>query len=179
MSIFYRLMTFRATPLAPERIQALNMIDLEFRPYWLGRQSTKDTAVTTAWKNLLDELNTGIDENVKDAATIVAWQKKCDELSVELLFALSNALGFKFSKVELKRGIYYPRGHFAREALQNSISENLAKLLAGNTSLKMEVTSFPASQDALELQEKLQKGMLAALSGESELHVRVKGSAGT
>ena len=31
LSIFYRLMTFRATPLAPERIQALNMIDLEFR----------------------------------------------------------------------------------------------------------------------------------------------------
>jgi uncharacterized protein DUF6680 len=57
LSIFYRLMTFRATPLAPERIQALNMIDLEFRPNWLGRQPTKDKAVTTAWKELLDQLN--------------------------------------------------------------------------------------------------------------------------
>jgi hypothetical protein len=151
------------------------MIDLEFRPNWFGSQSAKDKAVTTAWKNLLDELNAGIHENVKDEATIFAWQKRCDELSVELLFALSTALGFQFSKVELKRGIYYPRGHFAREPLQNSISENLARLLAGDMSLKMEVTSFPTSDDALKLQEQLQKGMLAALSGESELHVKIKG----
>ena len=83
LSIFYRLMTFRATPLAPERIQALNMIDLEFRPNWLGRQSTKDKAVTTAWKNLLDELDSGpgIAQDVPNYATIaVAWQKRCDEL---------------------------------------------------------------------------------------------------
>jgi hypothetical protein len=152
------------------------MIDLEFRPGRFGRQSAKDKAVTTAWENLLDELNAGIHENVKDEATIFAWQKRCDELSVDLLFALSTALGFQFSKVELKRGIYYPRGHFAREALQNSISENLARLLAGDTSLKMDVMSFPSSEDALKLQEQLQKGMLAALSGASELHVRVKGN---
>jgi hypothetical protein len=49
----------------------------------------------------------------------------------------------------------------------------LRKLLVGNTSLKMDVMSFPASPEAIELQEKLQRGMLAALSGESELHVRM------
>ena len=64
---------------------------------------------------MLDELNSGIDENVKDEATIVAWQKRCDELSVDLLFSLSSALGYRFNKVELKRGIYHPRGHVAKE----------------------------------------------------------------
>ena len=173
MSIFYRLMTFRATPLAPERIQALNMIELGFQPNWLGRQSAKDKAVTTAWKNLLDELGDG-SGNSTDQATLAAWQKRYDELSVKLLFALSKTLGFQFSEVELKRGIYYPRGHFEREALQNVISQNIARLLTGQTALKMDVTSFPASKEAIQLQEELQRGILAALSGEKEIHVKVK-----
>jgi hypothetical protein len=130
LSIFYRLMAYRATQLAPERIQALNMIDLEFRRNRFGRQSSKDMAVTTAWKNLLDELNGGISDTVTDPTTIGAWQRRCDDLSVDLLFALSKALGYEFSKVELKRGIYYPRGHVAREASQNSVLANLEKLLA-------------------------------------------------
>jgi hypothetical protein len=50
----------------------------------------------------------------------------------------------------------------------------LRKLLVGNK--KMDVMSFPASPEAIELQEKLQRGMLAALSGEEEIHVRVKDS---
>jgi hypothetical protein len=150
-SIFYQLMAYRATPLAPERIRALNMIDLEFRPGWFGYQSAKDKAVTTAWENLLDKLNDGPGgQNVTD---LRAWNQLCDNLSVDLLFALSTALGFHFSKVELKRGIYYPQGHFTKEALQDFISENLAKLLAGDKALKMEVTSFPYSEDALKLQE--------------------------
>jgi hypothetical protein len=175
MSIFYRLMTFRATPLAPERIQALNMIELGFQPNWLGRQSVNDKAVTTAWKNLLDELgdNSG---NSTDQGILAAWQKRYDELSVKLLFALSKTLGFQFSEVELKRGIYYPRGHFEREALQNVISQNIARLLTGQTALKMDVTSFPGSKEANELQEELQRGILAALSGEKEIHVKVKES---
>jgi hypothetical protein len=175
LSIFYRLMAYRATQLAPERIQALNMIDLEFRRNRFGRQSSKDMAVTTAWKSLLDELNGGISDTVTDPATIGAWQRRCDDLSVDLLFALSKALGYEFSKVELKRGIYYPRGHLAREASQNSVLANLEKLLAGGASLKMEVTGFPVSEDALKLQERLHNGMLEALSGKGELHVRVKG----
>jgi hypothetical protein len=175
LSIFYRLMANRATPIAPERIQALNMIDLEFRPNRLGRQSVKDRAVTTAWKNLLDELNGGIPETTTtDRATMVAWQRRCDDRSVDLLFALSKALGYEFSEVELKRGIYYPRGHGEKEAAQHSILINLETLLAGRSSLKMEVTGFPASEEAVKLQERLQKGLLEALSGKGELHIQLK-----
>ena len=36
--------------------------------------------------------------------------------------------------------------------------------------------SFPASKEANELQEELQRGILAALSGEKEIHVKVKES---
>ena len=40
----------------------------------------------------------------------------------------------------------------------------------------MDVTSFPASEDAIQLQEELQRGILAALFGEKEIHVKVKDS---
>jgi hypothetical protein len=175
LSIFYRLMTYRATPLAPERVQALNMIDLEFRPNWLGRQSAKDKAVTTAWHDLLDALNQG-GGNLSEAAQSTLNQR-CEDLTTALLSALSRALGFNFTNVELKRGAYYPIGHGAREGLQLSIMDNLRKVLAGELSVPMRVTHFPVSDEAVKLQERLQNGMLEALSGAGELHVRVKGPA--
>jgi uncharacterized protein DUF6680 len=112
---------------------------------------------------------------VTDQTAISAWQRRCDDYSVDLLFALSKSLGYEFSKVELKRGIYYPRGHVAREASQHSVLANLEKVLAGSASLKMDVTGFPVSEDAVKLQEQLHNGMLDALSGKGEIHVRVKG----
>ena len=48
------------------------------------------------------------------------------------------------------------------EFRENIIYENLAQL--------------PASEDAIQLQEELQRGILAALSGEKEIHVKVKDS---
>jgi hypothetical protein len=177
LDIFYKLMMFRATPLAPERIQALNMIDLEFRPKWLGwYQPKKDKAVTTAWQNLLDALNQGGSVKPNDpAAQHAINQQRYEDRTVELLVALSAALGFNFSEVQLKRSNYYPIGQGLREEAQLSILDNLKKLLAGDTALKMNVTSFPASEDALKLQEELQKGLLEALSGTRELYVKIKG----
>jgi uncharacterized protein DUF6680 len=174
LRIFYTLMSYRATPLASERIQALNTIDLEFRPNRLGYQSAKAKAVTTAWKILLDELNTKVDENDKNA--IAAWTRRCDDYSVDLLFAFSAAMGFKFNKVELKRGIYYPRGHHEMEASQRAILANLEKLLAGERSLPMNVTGFPVSEEALKLQMEVQQKLLKALTGEGEMHVQMKQS---
>ncbi len=174
LHIFYSLMANRATHLAPERVQALNMIDLEFRPNRFGYQSAKAKEVTRGWKLLLDEFNGGLGENETDKSLVAAWNRRCDDLTVDLLFALSNALGFEFSKVELKRGIYYPRGHGELEASQRAILANLVKVLAGEQSLPMRITEFPVSQEALDLQAQLQKGILKALSGEGALNVSVK-----
>ena len=38
------------------------------------------------------------------------------------------------------------------------------------------LAQLPASEDAIQLQEELQRGILAALSGEKEIHVKVKDS---
>jgi hypothetical protein len=171
--IFYTLMANRATHLAPERIQALNMIDLEFRPNKVGYQSSKANAVTSAWKLLLDEF-THADASSTDTATIAAWNRRCDDLSIDLLFALSNFLGFKFSKVELRRGIYYPRGHGETEAAQRAILSNLAKILSGQQSLPMAVTAFPASKEMADLQTKYLQELTKVASGEAALKVLIQ-----
>jgi hypothetical protein len=171
LDIFYTLMANRATPLAPARIQALNRIDLEFRPNKLGYQSPNAKAVATAWRTLLDELNQGITATETNPALIAGWTQRCDDRAVDLLFELSKALGFKFSKVDIKRGIYYPRGHVELEAAQHAVLANLNKLLAGQQSLPMRVTEFPTSEEAFKLQNDVQRELLKAFSGDAELHV--------
>ena len=47
LEVFKALMTYRGTRLAPAFVQALNLIDLEFK----GR---RDKAVLDAWKELQD-----------------------------------------------------------------------------------------------------------------------------
>jgi uncharacterized protein DUF6680 len=85
-----------------DHVQALNMIDIEF----YGGRTTEDRAVVDAWKIYLDHLNHKYDDRQLDA-----WVEKGTDLFTELLFAMSKALGLKFDKVHLKRGVYFPIAH--------------------------------------------------------------------
>jgi hypothetical protein len=147
-------------------VQALNMIDLLF-----SDKNTKDKAVLDAWRLYSDVLNEQVAE---DPAVLAAWASKRDDLFIELLFALSQALGFDFNKVELRRGIYYPRGHFDTENLLRGIQHGLANLLSGNSALPMKVVEFPVDEAALETQKKLTERLLDALVGKASLTVNVK-----
>ena len=51
LAIFKTLMTYRATPLSPYFVQALNLIDVEF-------SANSEKPVREAWKVLLDHLST-------------------------------------------------------------------------------------------------------------------------
>jgi hypothetical protein len=98
--IFSTLMTTRATRLATDHVQALNMIDLVFND-----KKAKDKAVIDAWRQYVDLLNQSVAEEV---SALTAWATKREDLFVDLLFALSQSLGFGFNKVELRRSTYYP-----------------------------------------------------------------------
>ena len=63
--IFKTLMKTRATPVVPEHVQALNLIDVEF-----SANSTADKDVQDAWKNLLTNLNIRVGEEQQQ---INAW----------------------------------------------------------------------------------------------------------
>lgn len=164
--IFYALMATRAAQVAPEHVQALNMIDLEFGgPSWRGK-TAKEREVITRWRIYADHLNVTVDDSTNQAR-VDAWIDRSDVLFTDLLEALAKALGYNFNRVEIQRGIYRPRAHNLLDARAEFIQRALAEVLAGKTPLAMRVTEFPVSDEAVSLQTRLQEGMLAAVEGGS------------
>lgn len=146
MSVFYWLMATRATRLAPEHVQALNKIELEFR----GR-STKEKAVRDAWRLYADKLNERFPDD--DPVVMQTWASARDSLFTELVYTMSKCLGFDFDRVQIMRGAYYPRGHGELEERQRNILIRLERLLGGDgPSLPMRVTEIPTDPDLLAAQ---------------------------
>lgn len=135
------------------------MIELEFGAGKRGRQSAKDKKVIDAWRSLLDELNIRFDKN--DQNLVAAWVRHTDDKHAILLTAMSDALGFNFTDVEIQRGIYHPQGHVDIEYAQRENTLRLRDILAGRASFPMRVTEFPVSPDAQEAQIKMIETMTA------------------
>lgn len=156
--VFYDLMATRATRIAPKHVEALNRIDIEF-----NAKNRLDREVINRWRIYADHLNIGVDD--ANEAAITQWNIRGDELFTDLLQALSTALGYPFDRVQLRRGIYYPRAHNQAEMRREIFEREILRLLLGHTSLNMKVTEFPVSDDAIELQKATQEAILAALKG--------------
>jgi hypothetical protein len=171
LHIFYTLMSTRATRIANEHVQALNLIELEFNKGWYRKRS-KEQAIIDAWRLHLDNLNQPADEN--DPASVKTWSDRTEGPFVELMYSMSQALGFDFDRVQLKRGMYYSRGQAELELAQRAVVHSLAKVLTGQQPIGMNVVGFPIDKQAAELQEKVQQQYLKALTGEGALHVTTK-----
>ncbi|MDA9469637.1 DUF6680 family protein [Bradyrhizobium sp. CCBAU 53415] len=150
-AIFVALMANRATRISPEFVKALNLIDIEFLP---GRISAaKDRKVIDAWHEFLGELTHGAGPGA-DQAAIAAWNQRCEDKVVDLLAAMSTALGFSLTREQLRRGIYHPQGAVEREQAQLEILHGLRRLLNGS-SIPMAVKEFPASPELVQAQADL------------------------
>jgi hypothetical protein len=167
--IFRDLRATRATRIAPAHVQALNMIDLEFRGTGWRIQTGRERAVVDAWRNYADHLNS-LGEKPNEAL-VVAWSARGNELFVDLLAALSTALGYSFNRVELSRGIYRPIAHNEADVRNEVMQRALTDVLTGTRPLRMSVTDFPVSKEAMELQEKVQTAILNAI-GEGAVKVK-------
>lgn len=172
--IFETMMANRATRLADEHVKAINMIDLAFLPKGLNAKKNKE--VLAAWRSLFGELTRGLHENDTDPDRIRAWTDRCDAFYVILLSKISAALGYRFTDEELRRGVYYPRGHGEREAAQLAILRGLSLILEGKESLQMRLTSAPGAAEIAELQKKLTERMVDAYDADGALKVRIKTS---
>lgn len=164
-------MATRAARLSPDHVQALNIIDLAFygkRILGIHRRSKKETAVLDAWHEYLDHLNTKYEED-----SFSLWVTKGDELFVNLLFSLAADVGFRFDRVQLKKGAYSPIGHGELEFEQQQLRKRTIEILSGKQSLKMDVTSFPLNEDVLKSRLELQAKLAAALEGRGRLAVEV------
>jgi hypothetical protein len=139
LRVFYTLMSTRATRLSSEHVGALNMIDIEFygRKIFGHRwQSRDDKSVTNAWKTYNDHLNSKIPDDIKDKPEKVdswndLWNRKCFDLFAALLYAMSQALGYDFDEVQLKRDCYSPIAHGSLEKDQEVIRAGMVALMSG------------------------------------------------
>lgn len=177
-SIFFALMATRAISLrtAPEHVRALNMIDLSFGhqskiDLSFGQRAKKEKPVVDAWSNYLDHLSQSIDQKTEAEMAVLA--ERSNELFTELLYAMSVALGYNFTKVHLKRAVYYPRAHSDAELVQGYIRDSLIKILSGQQPIPITVAGLPVSQEALDQQQKIQDAIFNALSGKGALQVIV------
>ena len=164
-------MANRATRLADDYVKALNLIDIEFLPGKIG--NTKNRAVINTWRALFGELQNGMRQGETDSQIITAWNQRCDDRLVELLAAMSTALGYPFSLEELRRRIYYPRGHVEREAAQLAILNGVRLLVDGKQALPMKITEAPASPELAKLQSQLTEKMVTAYGEDGALKVRI------
>lgn len=171
--LFEQLMATRASRLAPEHVRALNMVDLVFygeRVVGIQSRTAKEQGVLDAWKEYHDHLNTKADE-----AQLPLWVARGDELFTNLLFAISQDLGFKFDRVQLKRGSYSPVAHGEIEAEQTELRKAALSLVTGKHALKMNVVSIPVDPEAVEANKVAIQNIGKALeSGVLQVEVKSK-----
>ena len=161
LRIFHVLMATRAANLSAMHVEALNAIPIEFH----GKKRQYREVVDT-WRQYLDHLTNGDPE-------LEAWGTRRQDLFIELLWKLSQALRYQFTKVELQREVYSPRAHATVEADQEVIRRGMSALFKGEASLPLDIKSIPTSPEVAQKQGQLQDLLLAWLAGQASVKVDV------
>ena len=161
LTIFRMLMATRGAMLSPGHVEALNAIPVEF---YGTKGRLKE--INDAWKLFLDH-------HGHEGPSFEVWLQKRVDLFLDLLFLISQFLGYQFSRAQLERDIYSPRAHGELENEQTIIRKGLVKLFNGETVLPMAVKEFPATADeeTLENQAVLQKLLTEWLAGQRAVRV--------
>lgn len=169
IGVFKTLMATRAATVSPLHVQALNTIDLEFH-------GKKYKSVTDSWKTYLDHLNHYPTEEEKQQ---LVWGERSADLLAKLLMEMGKSLGYIFDEVHVRRAIYAPQAHANIEKENLLIRQGLVRLLYGDVHLKMDVTSFPVTEEAINEQKALRKGLQELMDGKRTLGVTVSDSDST
>lgn len=161
LMLFRTLMATRARPLAPQHVEALNAVPVEF----YGSQG-KLKQINDAWKLYYEHLRA-------HSASGDAWHQRRSDLFVELLYLISNFLGYKFNRAQLGSDAYLPVAFEELDTEHAMLRRGLVQLLNGEKALPLAVKELPATVDkeALEVQQTLQRLLLEWLEGERAVKV--------
>ena len=134
--VFKTLMSFRATVLSPQFVQALNLIEVEFTA-----NNDREKAVRTAWKVLLDHFG-----ELGNPDTPPNAHEKTATLTTNLLIAMGKCLGYDFDEVQIKKGAYYPMGLGNVEQEQHALRRGVLDVLQGKRRIPVGVfeDTFPS-----------------------------------
>ncbi|WP_371038569.1 DUF6680 family protein [Rhodosalinus sp. FB01] len=124
--IFRSLMSTRRTPLSPERVQALNLVEVEF----YGQKK-----VIAKFQELLKVYSDQVRWKSADETVQRALLQEVDDLTAQLLAEIGASLGYKLENLELLRGGYYPEAFTHLENQQAEIREFLVGLNNGQKAL--------------------------------------------
>jgi len=113
--LFRTLMATRRVTLNWDRVQALNLIDVEFY---------KSKPVRSAWNALVTHLTV---PNVAETDA-VHWQR-AQVLTTDLLHSMAKDLGYELDRTDIERQAYYPQGSLEIEGEWNKLRKILIELL--------------------------------------------------
>ena len=128
LEIFRTLMTTRGQRLSANHVNALNLIDIDFR-------KRKDEKVVDKWKSYYDHLG---DTRFVDGQ-VDAWLRKGDDLLTSLLYEMSKVLRYRFSEVVIKRGCYIPKAYGDDENQVIELRKLLLDILNGKNPFPVEL----------------------------------------
>jgi hypothetical protein len=120
-------------------VQSLNLIDVTF-----DSVDKESKSVREAWKAYLDHLNTPMQGE--------AWGTRREDLLVDLLYTMSNVLGYDFDKTHIRRTSYFPRGYGEIELDQATIRRGLARVMEGNAAFPV-IVYYPVPTPEISQQE--------------------------
>ncbi len=123
MEVFRSLMGARRAPLSPDRIKALNLVEIEFH----GVKS-----VEASYKDLFQHFHTKITEENSDA-----WHETSRKLSTRLLTEIAKVLGYKLQQLDVLDGGYYPQGFVDIETEQQIVRRLFIETLSGKRPLSI------------------------------------------
>ena len=134
LQVFRILMATRAYGLSPAHVEALNRIELEF-----SGSRKMDKEVIAAWQQYLDHLTS-------KALQGQAWGDKKTDLLVDMLYVMGKAVGYDFSKTQIKNATYAPAAHGRFEYEQERLRQLALELLEGKRSLPTIINPLPQQQ---------------------------------
>lgn len=155
MDLFRTLMRTRRTPVDPEHVGALNLIEIEF---------SKDARVLEAWRRLFEHFGMAHarrddeailsehDKNEQLRRTTRFFQRLAEErqrLLVRLLDAMASALKFPVEQLEIFEGGYTPQGWGDVELQQSQIRNFAAGVAMGQTAVPIAVIDYTSALPAV------------------------------
>lgn len=139
--IFQQLLLTLKVPLAPNHVNALNSIPLEFY---------SSSSVMQSWREYTAHLNTSSKPNPG------RWGEKKYELLITLVYEIGKSLGYDhIDKTTLRTHIYVPQGYEDTEEQFRQIRALLLQLLRGERPIPMTMVGTVHVEEPLPLVEEL------------------------
>lgn len=128
---FRQMMAYRANPIDPLFVQALNIVPVDYK----GVGSVENT-----WKKYFEQL-------CIRANTQENWIELCNDRRCELLAAMAKHLGYEFSLRELKDEKYMSEGMVNEMNMKNEIYKGIHDIVVNNHPLTILSLSKNAQSD--------------------------------